>query len=155
QAARDWSGWPENWLSTLLSASYYLLFVSPQDPTALSRAIQFAEVAEKYSVDSLPGYRDAALLKTNHAHALILRDGTGDRDKAITLYRDFIGFHDLPNSSYLEKNHWELLQKDFRDLHAAKVQLPRLRELIQEIKPADVQISPEDWRDMGGSAIKE
>jgi len=140
---KAWDTWPEKWLDAQLSESYYLLFVSGQDATVLDRAIRYAEQAENYATDSFPTYPSIALLKTNHAHALLLRDGTGDRAGAVALYRDFLASYTGAGDA------WELLQKDFRDLHAAGIQWPRLRELIQEIKPADLQLSTDDWREMG------
>ncbi len=131
--------WQYKWLDALLTKSYYLLFMSREDSAARSQAIRTAEQAEAYRSAYLPDYTNAALLKTNHAHALLLRDGPGDRAQAITLYQDFLA----GGAS------WEVLQKDFRDLHAAGIQWPRLRELIKEIKPADVDLSSDDWREMG------
>ena len=131
--------WQYKWLDAQLTKSYYLLFVGQLDPAAHSQAIRTAEQAEAYISAFLPDYNNAALLKTNHAHALLLRDGPGDRAQAIALYQDFLA----GGAS------WEVLQKDFRDLHAAGIQLPRVRAMIEEIKPDDVELTTDDWREMG------
>ena len=47
------------------------------------------------------------------------------------------------------QDHWELLQKDFRDLHQAGIQWPNLKEVVMAIKPANAELTAEDWKDMG------
>ena len=157
--------WQERWLDAHLDASFQLLLARPQDTEALSRAIRYAEQAETYTRDTavfrsttmvfggepveiytrdiLLYYGNAAYLKTNHAHALLLRAAPGDRAQAIAMYQEFL------RSELGDIDPWEVLQKDFRDLYAAGIQWPRLRELIQEIKPANVELSAADWREMG------
>ncbi len=143
QAGYEWNSTVQKWLDAQLQESYAQLFVSKQNPAALSRSILYAERAETYARDSFPGYSYLSLLKTNHAHALALRDGPGDRAKAVVIYRDFLATHEGAYDA------WELLQKDFRDLHQAGIEWPRMRDLIAEIKPAGLQLSAADWRDMG------
>ncbi len=135
--------WQERWLDALLDESYHLLLASAKDKETLSRAIRYAEQAEKYIREVFTYYPNAAYVKTNHAHALLLRDAPGDRAQAIALYHEFL-------ASELENNDsWQVLYKDFRDLHAAGVQWPQLRELIAEIKPANIELSADDWREIG------
>lgn len=143
KSRKDGDVWQTYWLDALVSESFYLLFVSPQDPTVLARVIRYAEQTDAYTIDSFPGYANAALAQTNHAHALLLRDGPGDREQAITLYHNFMATYSGANDT------WETLYQDFRDLHAAGVQWPRLRELILEIKPGGAQLSADDWRALG------
>ena len=135
--------WQDSWLDALLNQSYYLLLARSRDLKALAQAIRYAEQAEKYVDEVYTYYTNAAYLKTNHAHALLLRDAPGDRAQAIALYRDFL------NSVSGNSDPWEVLHKDFRDLYAAGIQWPGLRELIMAIKPNGVELSAGDWREMG------
>ena len=83
------------------------------------------------------------MLKTNLAHALLLRNLAGDREEAIRNYTDFLALN-----SAVANDLWSVLEKDFRDLHEAGVVWPGLRQVIRQINP-DVKMSPEAWRAMG------
>ena len=89
-------------------------------------------------------YGSAEYLKTNMAHAYLLRNRSGDREKAIETYREFLLLDVLHSGRY-----WDVLLKDFRDLHAAGIKWPDLKSAINEIKPAYVTLSAEEWRELG------
>ncbi len=135
--------WQERWLDALINESYYLLLARANDTEALSRVIRQAEQAEHYISEAGTYYPNATYLKTNHTHALLLRDAPGDRAKAVAMYRDFLA------SDLGMTDPWEVVHKDFRDLHTIGVQWPRLRELIEAIKPTNMELSADDWRELG------
>lgn len=130
-------------LDAMLSQSFYLLHAGIRDTSAFSRAIQCAESAEQYAEEQYSYYPYRDWLQTNRAHAYLLRNHQGDRNTAIDIYRAF-----LKKNSYAQ-DYWELLQKDFRDLYRAGIRWPDLENVIRQIKPADIQLSKADWRDMG------
>lgn len=112
-------GWEqnENWFKAHLSAAYYHLFGGNRDTAALSAAVRYSRAAEKRLAEGST-YSAADYLKTNLAHALLLRNGPGDRDAAM---REYSAFMQSRNST---TDNWEVLQKDFRDLQEAGVQWP-------------------------------
>jgi tetratricopeptide (TPR) repeat protein len=135
--------WKTHRLNAALSRSYFLIFAGKNNPGAYEQAIICAQQGESYAAaeyDSYP-YRD--WFKTNIAHAGLLRNQPGDREKAIAVYREF-----LAKESY-DFDRWEILQKDFRQLSANGLRLPDLKGVIEAIKPAGVQISARDWQEMG------
>ncbi|MCC6460994.1 MAG: WD40 repeat domain-containing protein [Saprospiraceae bacterium] len=135
--------WPYRWLDSHLNQSYYLLYVSKNDPSLLSKAIQDITAAQ-VALDSISSILpNRPLLQTNLAHAYWLRQQAGDREKALEAYRNFL------QSGYSENDPWEVLLKDFRDLTRAGVHWPDLKALLADIKPADAQILPEEWRELG------
>jgi WD40 repeat protein len=122
------TNWVATWLDGYINLSYYLLLAKWDEPSALDACIRLVEEATAF-LDSKEArefyYQNRELLKTNHAHALILRNGPGDRDAAIALYRDFY-------RSYADSrgyDNWELLEKDFRDLKRLGAPWPDLPEL--------------------------
>jgi WD40 repeat protein len=135
--------WKSYRLDRLLSKSYYLLFTSKNDPEAFDKSIQIAEQAEAYAAQEYPYYAYRDWLKTNLAHAHLLRNQPSDRETAIRIYRAF-----LETYAY-DRDHWELLQKDFRDLHRAGLRWPDLKGVIEAVKPADVELTPKEWEEMG------
>jgi WD40 repeat protein len=140
--------WLENWGSALLNQSFYLLFQSKNDDAALDAAIEYAEEGTKRSaqLQERYGYESPALdnVPTNLAHAYWLRNRPGDRDKAIAAYEAYLS---VDEADQFER--WRLLQKDFRDLYAAGIQLPDLRALVLRIYPAASGLLAEEWREMG------
>jgi WD40 repeat protein len=136
--------WRARWLDEYLNQSYRLLFARWRDEAALSQSIRYAEQAEAFLADSSTSiyYPSRELLKTNLAHALVLRNQAGDRARAIEAYRAFLASH----ADARGYDNWDLLQKDFRDLHRAGVQWPDLRGLIEQIKPAEVALDAADWK---------
>jgi hypothetical protein len=89
-------------------------------------------------------YGSAEYFKTNLAHAYLLRNRPGDREKAIETYREFL-LLDVEHTG----RYWDVLLKDFRDLHAAGIKWSDLKSAINEIKPAYVTLSAEEWREIG------
>ena len=136
------SSWQEDWFDARLSAAYYHLFGGSRDTAALSAAILYSLEAER-RLEAGAIYSSAYLLKTNLAHALLLRNLAGDREEAIRNYTDFLALN-----SAVANDLWSVLEKDFRDLHEAGVVWPGLRQVIRQINP-DVKMSPEAWRAMG------
>lgn len=143
-ALPDASGeWKQRMLSALLTHSYYLLYTGMVNANAFTQSILSAERAEAFAQKEYPSYQYLDWIKTNRAHASLLRNQPGDRENAIAIYREF-----LKMSSY-EYDYWELLQKDFRDLHRAGLRWPDLKKVIEAVKPADVEITPKEWEEMG------
>ncbi len=130
-------------VDAMLSESFYLLYTGKTDPGAYDKAIATVEKAEAYLEKNNFYYQYRDWLLTNLAHAYLLRNGRGDREKAIEHYRTFAGM-----VSY-GQDHWELLQKDFRDLHRAGIRWPNLKEVVMAIKPDNTELTREDWKDMG------
>ncbi|MCW5923134.1 MAG: WD40 repeat domain-containing protein [Saprospiraceae bacterium] len=134
--------WKTNKLNALLSRSYYFLYQSNQNPEAFEKSLECARQAEEYAEKEYPSYPYRSWLKTNVAHALSLRNHPGDRTQAISIYQEF-----LKKNSY-DYDHWELLQKDFRDMHRNGLRWEDLKGLILRIKPADVELTEKEWREM-------
>lgn len=117
------------WFNAHLNAAYYHLLSKNRDTAALSAAVRYSRAAEKRIADGAY-YANADYLKTNLAHALLLRSGPGDRAAALAEYRAF-----LELGKYSDE-YWELLQKDFRDLTDAGVQWPAdMHQIIQQLQP--------------------
>ncbi|HRI59286.1 MAG TPA: WD40 repeat domain-containing protein [Saprospiraceae bacterium] len=135
--------WETHKLDALLARSYYLIYLSKTNPEALSESIAYAQQGEDYAEKEYPSYAYRDWFKTNVAHACALRNQPGDRDRAIAVYRDF-----LKETSY-DFDRWELLQKDFRDIHRGGLIWPDLKGIIQTIKPPNVEISADEWQEMG------
>lgn len=135
--------WKSERLNILLAKSFYLLFTAKNDPAALDKSIRTAEQAEIWATEEYPYYAYRNWLKTNLAHAYLLRNQPGDREAAIAIYRSF-----LETPAY-DRDNWELLQKDFRDLHRAGLHWPNLKEVVTAIKPADLDLTDAEWREMG------
>ncbi len=135
--------WETYKLDALLGRSYYLIYLGKTNPEALSASIDCAQQGEDYAEKEYPSYTYRDWFKTNMAHACALRNQPGDRDRAIAVYRDF-----LKETSY-DYDRWELLQKDFRDIHRSGLNWPDLKGIIHAIKPPEVEISANEWQEMG------
>ncbi len=135
--------WKSRRLDGLLSRAYYLLYTGLTDPDAFNRSIAFTAQAEEYAEKEYPSYPYRDWLKTNLAHAYLLRNRPEDRTRAIDIYRAF-----LTDTAY-DSDHWELLQKDFRDLHRNGLRWPDLKSIIEAIKPPEAEMSGQDWREIG------
>lgn len=135
--------WRHSWLSQQIGQAFFLLCAKHNDTSALTSIIRLStEVLDK--IESEDPYSELkTFVFTNMAHAFYLRNRPGDREKAIETYSAHLSI-----SSY-DYDPWELLQKDFRDLHQAGVQWPDLRNLVQRIKPPGIELTPEDWAEMG------
>jgi len=134
--------WRNNWLSQQIGQAFYLLCAKHNDTSALSSIIRLStQVLEKIERED-PYSEFKTFVFTNMAHAFYLRNRPGDREKAIETYKAHLSI-----SSYAY-DPWELLQKDFRDLHRAGVQWPDLNDLILRIKPEGIILTPEDWAEM-------
>jgi tetratricopeptide (TPR) repeat protein len=126
--------WKRRWLDEQVNLPFLLLQYDWKNPATLNECIQHAETAEAYlsQLDSVYFYySNRALLKTNLAHALLLRNGPGDQEKALEQYRLFIDqFDDLRGY-----DNRDLLKKDIRDLKRLGVQwpdVPALEKLLNE-----------------------
>jgi WD40 repeat protein len=143
--------WQNHWLNAQLNQAYFLLFSNNRGPSRFSEVIQLSQEAEDFfnASSDFVYYKYKSLIKTNLAHAYWLRNQAGDRDRARAIYNAYL-------SDPLEKfDPWEVLFKDFRDLHAAGVPFPGLGALIQQIRPAKVQMEPADWEALGIEAPEE
>lgn len=120
--------WVNRWLDQHVDLPYFLLLAQWNKPAALDRCIQLVETALQYLADNRTHfYPNRQLLYTNYAHALLLRNKPGDREKAISHYQKFIREHGDPRGY----DNLEMLEKDFRDLRRAGASIPDLPELKQ------------------------
>lgn len=124
-------GWKRIWLNEHVDLPYFLLLGAWNKPAALAECIRYVERAEDYLVKldaEDPFYfENREYLKPNLAHALVLRNNSGDRDRAISLYKEFINSNIDPRGY----DNMDLLEKDFNDLKhlgAPWPTLPRLEE---------------------------
>ncbi len=120
--------WTIRWLDEHIDVPYYLLLSNWNKPAALEDCIRTAENAElfleKKGSEKLY-YANRELLNTNLAHALVLRNKPGDRDRAMELYKHFIEAYVDPRGF----DNLDLLEKDFRDLKRAGAPWPEFPEL--------------------------
>ncbi|MBK6996433.1 MAG: WD40 repeat domain-containing protein [Lewinellaceae bacterium] len=120
--------WTRYWLDEHINVPYFLLLEGLNNPTALEECMRYVQLADDFlaKMDSTNFYYDnRELLKTNLAHALILRNQTGDRERAIELYKHFL-------QSYADSrgyDNWDILQRDFREFRRAGASWPALPEL--------------------------
>ena len=116
--------WGESYVNTLISRAYYSLFMP--EPL-LNEAIALSEKAlhESKSLDET--YRDPSLALTNLAHALLIRNGPGDRPRAIETYRAFL------SSAYADDCPRMVLIRDWQELLHAGVRIPDLPGAIRLI----------------------
>jgi tetratricopeptide (TPR) repeat protein len=139
--------WGDLWADATLNQSFYMLFNAKNDSSMLTKAIQTAEAAEQKVLRQEEGLNvyggSADYFKTNMAHAYLLRNRPGDREKAINTYRQFLSLDVSQTGSY-----WDVLQKDFRDLHAAGIEWPDLKGVATEIKPPYVTLTEGEWREI-------
>ncbi len=135
--------WKTRKLDAMLSRSYYFVYLGKTNPEAFAQSIAVAEQADDFAEKEYRSYPYRDWIKTNVAHSCALRNQAGDRERAIAIYKEFLS---TPGYDF---DHWELLQKDFRDLHRAGLQWPDLRGLINAIKPENVEISEKEWQEMG------
>lgn len=135
--------WKARKLDAMLSRSYYFVYLGKTNPEAFAQSIAVAQQADDFAEKEYRSYPYREWLKTNIAHSCALRNQPGDRERAIAIYKEFL------NKPGYDFDHWELLQKDFRDLHRAGLQWPDLRGLINAIKPENVEISEKEWQEMG------
>ncbi|MDX1912387.1 MAG: WD40 repeat domain-containing protein [Saprospiraceae bacterium] len=122
--------WQNNWIGEHINLPYYLLLSGWNKPEALEECMRIAEAAETYLKDKEDSYQYKGLIKTNLAHALVLRNKPGDRDRAIELYKTFLSSYNSPEGY----DNLDILEKDFRDLKNAGAPWPelRLQERIEE-----------------------
>lgn len=121
------TNWTNSWLDAHIGMSYYLLLGEWNKPESLEKCIQYVHKAQEIltQLGSDYYYSNREILKTNYAHALLLRNRPGDREKAIELYKEYMVGH-IDTRGY---DNWESLQKDFRDLKALGAPIPPLPEL--------------------------
>jgi WD40 repeat protein len=135
--------WKNRWLDAHLNMAYCLLFQQPLDSARLSRAIRYSLDADRYVAMQYPQYPNAAILKTNLAHAYWLRNRPNDRRKAIDIYFAFLRGFGSPGEAF------EYLLKDYRDLHRNGVVFPGLTDLVEATRPDEIKLTDEEWRMMG------
>lgn len=126
------TNWTNAYLDAHIGMSYYLLLADWNKPESLEKCIQYSQTAEEILNQLGPEYyySNRELLKTNQAHALLLRNKPGDREKALVLYNEFL-------SAYIDTrgyDNWESLKKDFRDLKAVGAPIPELPELTKNMQ---------------------
>lgn len=136
--------WAESWHSLRITHVFYMLNAWHNDSSALSAIIRYSKETLAWIEDKRPYSELKSYVYTNMAHAYWLRNQPGDRDRAVELYRTHL------EQSSVDRNVWEMLLKDFIDLHQSGVQWPDLKNLIRQIKPDDIEISAESWQEMGG-----
>jgi hypothetical protein len=134
--------WQDLWLEESLSNAYFLLLGYHNDAKAISEVIRYSREVLDYAKSGNVYYAYMNYYYSNLGHALWLRNEGNDREAAIAAYKEFLKDGGLFTN-------WELLEKDFRDLHRAGIRWPELRKLVQSIVPEGVQISAESWREMG------
>ena len=116
--------WKRLWLDEYINLPYFMLLGGWEKPASLAECIRLVERAEDYLAKQPSEfyYGNRELLKTNLAHALVLRNQPGDRARAIELYRQFV-------QSYADSRGYDnldLLQKDMRDLQRVGAPWPEL-----------------------------
>lgn len=117
------SNWVQNWLNEHINLAYYSLLGAWDEAEGLQRCIDLSQKGLNFIQN--PGregfsYGNQELFKTNYAHALVLRNQPGDREKAMGLYQEFM-------ENYADSRGYdnlELLEKDIRDLKAASAPWP-------------------------------
>lgn len=115
--------WKQQWLDAHISVAYYQLMAEWKQPASLEAVIQISREAETFLSDQTDFYYgNRELLKTNLAHAMILRNNPGDREAALELYRQFLTTY----SSSMGYDNIDLLEKDVRDLKSVGVKWPDL-----------------------------
>ena len=125
------SNWVQNWLNEHINLAYYVLLGQWDQPEGLQRCIDLSEKGLKFIQNSdreAFSYSNQELFKTNYAHALVLRNQPGDREKALELYHDFM-------KNYADSRGYdnlELLEKDFRDLKAAGAPWPNDLNILRK-----------------------
>jgi WD40 repeat protein len=121
--------WKTLWLDEHISLPYYLLMGSWNKPAVLNKCIQYVQDAQAFIKEKEESevfyYTNQEMLKTNLAHALILRNNPGDREKAMVLYAEFIQSYGDPRGY----DNVDLLKKDFKDLRAVGAPFPELPEI--------------------------
>lgn len=139
--------WAEFWADVTLNQSYYMLFNSVRDTSLYTQVIAQSQKAEERAREEGGGdfiYTSAVYFKTNMAHAYLLRNRPGDQARAMEEYKAFLDLDSGKTGSF-----WDVLQKDFRDLHKTGLKWPDLKTVIGQIKPPYVTLSEEEWREMG------
>ena len=125
--------WKTYWLDEHVNLPYFLLLEGWQKPASLEETIRYVEKAEEFlskQDSSNFYYGNRELLKTNLGHALVLRNQSGDREKAVELYKFFL----LAYSDSRGYDNLDVLQKDFRDLQRAGATWPTLPALEETMK---------------------
>lgn len=133
------------WVDAYVSASYYYLFESNENPSFLDESIHFAQIAMDKTKDVETKNYSIILLETNLAHALYLRNKPGDKEEAVKHYRHYLE----QQIQVYEYDLWETLMLDFIYLHDKGIRFSDLRGLVGKIKP-DAKISESEWKNMGG-----
>lgn len=117
--------WTSEWLDGLINVAFYTILARGNDPEALNTVIRYAEKAAKFLEQEQYYYGGRDFLFPNLAHAYILRNKPGDRQRAIDFYKTFLNARPLAGYDYKA-----VLEKDFRDLKRAGIQIPDFAELM-------------------------
>lgn len=126
--------WVVRWLDEHVDVSYYLLLSGWNRPESLKECIDYEAKADDYlsqEEHSSLYYSNRESLKSNLAHALVLRNQPGDRDKALALYKHYIESNVDPRGY----DNTDLLEKDIRDLKALGAPWPDLPGLSEMLTP--------------------
>jgi len=142
QKPNNTQDWRNNWLSQRINQSYYLLFAKFRDTSALSQVIGYSVEALNWIEKQDPYSIYKSYVYTNLAHALWLRNQADDRKKAIEAYSAHLNAYGSLDDT------WELLVKDFRDLHRTGVVWPDFKNLVAQIKPEGADLTAEEWREI-------
>ncbi len=142
QQRNNAADWRNNWLSQRINQSYYLLFAKYRDTSALSQVVGYSEEALNWIEQYDPYSIYKSYVYTNLAHALWLRNQPGDRKKAVEAYSAHLNAYNSFDDT------WELLLKDFRDLHRIGLNWPDLKNLVAQIKPEDAAMTKEEWQEV-------
>ncbi|MBN8678576.1 MAG: WD40 repeat domain-containing protein [Chitinophagales bacterium] len=120
--------WIYNWLDAQISVAYYLLLAEWNKAGSLNEVIQVSNNIENFLKEHTDlYYGNRELVKTNSAHALILRNQPGDRETGIQLYQKFM--QSFGNSRGYDNI--DLLEKDIRDLKSVGAPWPELPSFQQ------------------------
>jgi WD40 repeat protein len=116
------------WLDARIFHNYFSIMAKGNDVSVLNQVIVDVEKTVAYVNREYDYYIYKDFLKTNMAHAYILRDKPGDADIALTIYRDFLAARPIYGYDYQE-----VLEKDFRDIIRAGISFPNPNKLLKEI----------------------
>jgi hypothetical protein len=137
KAAKDQPERRDIWLDLLTNSTInytqYSLFLPNISPERLNEALGYSrEVLQEAKSAYLP---DKSLLYLNNGHICLL---LGNTEQALESYELF----DVQGGGAYA--YFDYLLKDWRDLYRAGIHIKALKEVVNQIFPADYPFSPED-----------